>query len=163
MAPSGPSGRVVSAVSTDVDRLLGPKTLEQLQTLERQISQKLQSNEPIDVEYWEQLLRNIAVYKAKAELKNFYQSVIDSRLQVLRGQQIEEAALVKEKLSLLLGSSASETNTNFVGEHTEDLAEAPMRSIPYSKVLEPDPLLKIKVEDKGLDVVGEADFVNKIV
>ncbi|MCJ1402060.1 hypothetical protein MMC11_005279 [Xylographa trunciseda] len=162
MAPSGPSSLVVGAVSVDVDRLLGPKTLEQLRTLEQQIMQKLQSNESIDVEYWEQLLRNIAVYKAKAELKNFYKSVIDSRLQVLRRQQIEEAELVEGKLSLLLGNPTSMTEASFVEKGTEDLVEVPLRPILYSKALDPEPLLKIRPEDRGLDVVGEFDFLDKI-
>ena len=163
MVSSGSSGRVVNAISVDIDRLLGPKTLEQLRTLEQQISQKLQSNEPIDVEYWEQLLRNIGVYKAKAELKGFYKSVVDSRLQVLRGQQIDEAELVKEKLSLLLGNPAMRNNASFVEEESGAIVDVPLRPILYSKVLDPEPLLKIRAEDKGLDVVGESDFMDKIV
>ncbi|MCJ1438490.1 hypothetical protein MMC27_007880 [Xylographa pallens] len=162
MGPSGSSGRVVNAISMDINRLLGPKTLEQLRTLEQQISQKLQSNEPIDVEYWEQLLRNIAVYKAKAELKRFYKSVVASRLQVLRGQQVEEAELVKEKLSILLGNPATRNKASFMEEASEDIVETPLPPILYSKVLDPEPLLKIRTEDKGLDVVGESNVMDKI-
>ena len=163
MTSSQSSGRAVHAISADIDRLLEPKTLEQLRILERQISQKLQSNEPIDVEYWEQLLQNIAVYKAKAELKRFYKSVVDSRLRVLRGQQVEEAELVKSKLSILLGNSATTHNASFMEEASKDIAEVSLQAILCSKVVDPEPLLKIRIEDKGLDIIGESDFMDKIV
>ncbi|MCJ1286812.1 hypothetical protein MMC26_006158 [Xylographa opegraphella] len=162
LALSESSGRIINAVSVDVDRLLGPKTIDQLRKLEEQISEKLQSNEPIDVEYWEQLLSNIAVYKAKAELKKFYKSVVDSRLQVLRGQQIEEAELMKAKLSLLLVNLGTKNNTIFTAKAPEHRDEAPLIPILHLKVFDPDPLLKVRVEDKGLDIVGESEFLDKI-
>lgn len=146
MAPAGPAGRGVSSVSDDVDSLLGPKSLKELTSLEGQVKQKLESNEPIDVEYWEQLLRSIAVYKAKAELKQVYKSVIDSRLQVLKDQQILEADSVREKLTLL---SATSSQSPF--------------GIRYSKSIDPEPFLKIRPEDKALEVMDEAAFLSNIV
>ena len=92
-------------VSTDVDRLLGPKSLDQLKTLEKQISCKLQSNDPIDVEYWEQLLRSISIYKAKAELGGLYNSIIQGRMAELQLEQTREATIAKNKLSMVLVSS----------------------------------------------------------
>lgn len=75
-----PEGRAVSSVSLDIDRLLSPKSFEDLEALERQINRKLESNEPIDTDYWEQLLKSLLVWKAKAKLKKVYQSVLDSQL-----------------------------------------------------------------------------------
>ena len=103
------------------------------------------------------------MYKAKAELKRFYKSVVDSRLQVLRWQQIEEAELVKEKLSILLGNPATRNKACFMEEVSEDIVEVPLRPILYSKVLDPEPLLKIRTEDKDLEVVGEFEVMDKIV
>ena len=157
-------GRNINSVSADVDRLLGPKSLEQLKTLETQINKKLQSNEPIDVEYWEQLLRNISVYKARAELKHVYKAVIDSRLQKLKEEQIAEAELVKEKLALLAYHPDSATQSaGFSLEASSPSESGVAPSLAYLKHLDPEPLLKISVEDKGIDVVGESDFMNKIV
>ena len=89
----------------DIDRLLGPKSLDQLKVLEKQIARKLQSNEPIDIEYWEELLRSISVYKAKAQLDKFYRSIIHGRMAELRSEQQHEADLAKDKLRLVFDSS----------------------------------------------------------
>jgi hypothetical protein len=145
LAPAGPSGRAVTSVSDDIDQLLGPKTLDQLTSLEAQVKKKLQSNEPIDVEYWEQLLSNIGVNKAKAELKNVYKSVIESRLKVLKEQQIEEAEMVQAKLALLLARSEG------------------VAAVQYSRAIDPEPQLKIRAEDKSVEVIEESDFLSKIV
>lgn len=77
--PSKNEERVVSNVSGDIDRILGPKTFEQLETLETQIKGKLQSTEDIDTDYWEQLLRSIAVWKAKATLNKVYEAITEAR------------------------------------------------------------------------------------
>ena len=157
-------GRNTNPVSADINRLLRPKSLEQLKALEAQITKKLKSNEPIDVEYWEQLLRSISVYKAKAELKNVYKAVIDSRLQKLKEEQRAEAELVKEKLALL--ASHADDTTHPIGLDLEDqsiLKATVTPNVPYSKHLDPEPQLKIRAEDKGVDVVEESDFMNKIV
>ncbi|KAL7793189.1 mid region of cactin domain-containing protein [Trichoderma ceciliae] len=66
--PQGHEGRVVSSVADDIDKILAPKTFDQLEALEQQIKAKLRSNEDIDTDYWEQLLRSLRVWKAKATL-----------------------------------------------------------------------------------------------
>lgn len=138
----------MNTVSADVDRLLGPKSLDQLRTLELQVNQKLQSNEPIDVEYWEQLLDNIGVYKAKAQLRRVYTAVINARLAILAHRQVAEAHKVQAQFV---------SNSNATGE----LAGA--SSIPYSGTFDPDPLLQINQEDKALEVIDESEFSNRIV
>ena len=75
LKPLGREGRAVGSVAADVDKLLAPKSYEQLEALEKQINAKLRSNEDIDVDYWEQLLRSLLVWKAKAKLKKVYQSI----------------------------------------------------------------------------------------
>lgn len=69
-------GRLVRSVSTDITRLLEPKSYEQLQKLEEQITQKLDSDEPIDTDYWQRLLDHLLVYKAKARLKNLRADIL---------------------------------------------------------------------------------------
>lgn len=77
-------GRAVSSVSSDVDRILGPKTFEQLEGLEKQIKAKLQSDEHIDTDYWQGLLRNLLVYKAKAKLGKICEAIKESRIEQFR-------------------------------------------------------------------------------
>ena len=162
LAPAAFIRRSASSVSAEIDRLLSPKSLTELESLERQISGKLQSNEPIDVEYWEQLLRNVAVYKSRAELNTVYENIIKSRLNVLRQEQRAEAVLVRDKLALLTTTSNSEdlllngTSSNI--DHSN--VEPP--SVKYSRDLDPEPLLKLRAEDKSLDTIDETDFMEKL-
>ncbi|KAK8111931.1 uncharacterized protein PG998_008388 [Apiospora kogelbergensis] len=89
--PMGAEERAVSSVNPDVDRILGPKTFEQLEKLEGQIKAKLQSDEAIDTDYWEQLLKNLLIYKAKARLTKVYEAIKESRVRQLREQNPERA------------------------------------------------------------------------
>ncbi|KAI0425169.1 mid region of cactin-domain-containing protein [Xylaria sp. FL1042] len=83
LKPMGPEARAVSAVTSDVDKILGPKSLEQLEKLEGQIQAKLRSDEVMDTDYWEQLLKSLQVYKAKARLKKIYDTIRANRLKLL--------------------------------------------------------------------------------
>ena len=164
IAPIKTQGQSANTVSADVERLLSPKSLEELSALEKQIEGKLQSKEPIDVEYWEQLLRNVAVYKARAELDAVYKSIIESRLNELRGEQREQAAQAKEKLRLILTNveCTSDVATEAPNPDKNTLFERRLE-IQYSRELDPEPLLKLHAEDKGLDVMDERAFMDRIV
>ncbi|KAK4097451.1 hypothetical protein N658DRAFT_510394 [Parathielavia hyrcaniae] len=96
LKPQGPEGRAVTSVASDVDRILGPKTLEQLEALEKQINAKLQSNEPIDTDYWEALLKSLFVYKAKARLKKVCAAIKEARVEILRKRDPETAKALEE-------------------------------------------------------------------
>ena len=152
-----PQGRSVNVVSTDEDQLLRPKSLEELKVLEKQVNSKLQSNEPINVEYWEQLLSSIAVYKARAELDKVYKSIIEGRMIDLRQEQQSEAELAKVKLSTVFDDSdaykpGNAKTTPFSG---------PL--VKYSRSLDPEPHLKLRSEDKALEIVKEQDFLDGVV
>lgn len=159
LAPTSSRGRSFNAVANDVDRLFGTKSLEELNALEASISSKLASNEPIDVEYWEQLLSSVAVYKAKAELNHVYKSILDSRLANLRQQQASEASIFKEKMALLLLSSSKDLEIASGQALTSELLEP---VVQYSRQFDPEPLLKLRAEDRGSDVVEELEFIDKI-
>ena len=161
---AAPEGRAVSSVSSDVDRLLAPKSFDELETLERQIVRKLDSNEPIDVDYWEQLLRSLGVWKAKARLKKVYQAAIDTRLKALRKQQQEEADAVRQKMQAMLAGPQDKDAGRGPPSPSDAAAGAPRTSTaPYDKALDPEPLLKLRSEDKGLEVVDEDAFNENVV
>ena len=90
---SAPEGRALNSVAADINRLLSPKTYEQLQSLEVQVKRKLNSNEPIDTDYWEELLRSLTVWKARARLRNVFQAVIDERVRDLRSSSERRRSL----------------------------------------------------------------------
>lgn len=72
------------SVAANVDKILGPKTYEQLEALEKQIRAKLDSNEQIDPDYWENLLKSLLVYKAKARLNVIMEEIHQVRLGLLK-------------------------------------------------------------------------------
>lgn len=153
---AAPESRAVSSVATDVDRILAPKSYDELEDLEKVIRKKLDSNDPnLDVDWWEQLLRSLTVCKARAKLKRVYQSVIENRLQALRQQQEEEAETVRRKLQTILGgrSVATERCSGDKGKG----------SVTYDKNLDPEPLLKLRPEDKALELVDEKAFLQSVV
>lgn len=147
---SAPEGRALSSVAADINRLLSPKSYEQLQTLEVQVKRKLNSNEPIDTDYWEELLRSLTVWKARARLRNVYQAVIAERVRDLRKQQKEEAESIKAKLAPL---------APLVGEDDKQLDSDPSGF----QGLDPDPLLQVRPEDKGLEIMDESGFLRQVV
>ncbi|ODH52415.1 hypothetical protein GX48_01478 [Paracoccidioides brasiliensis] len=148
---SAPEGRAMNSVVEDINRLLSPKSQEELETLEVQIRRKLASKDPIDTDYWEQLLRSLTVWKARAKLRKVYQAVIDSRVQGLQKQQREEAAAVQKKLAPLApfsegngGMSPSHANKEIIQE------------------LDPEPLLHLRPQDKGLEILDEEAFLSTV-
>ncbi|KAF2458435.1 mid region of cactin-domain-containing protein [Lineolata rhizophorae] len=150
---SAPEARGIQAVSANIDRLLSPKSYEDLEKLEAQIKQKLASNEPIDVDYWEHLLQSLLVFKAKAKLRRITQKVVSSRLEELRKQQAEDAHAVKSKLQIILGHSEA-------NRLKYELTKLP--PIPYSPSLDPEPFLKVRPEDKALDSLDEESFLSQV-
>ena len=127
-----------ATVEADIARLLEGKSFEQLTALETTVRGKLTSGEPIDVDYWEGLLRSLETWKAKVReisegflemtsgrligsvpLSNPFQSrlhqihlvVIQNRLEQLRHRQREQALKVQEELG---GTLANEGTTSGV-------------------------------------------------
>ena len=116
------------------------------------------------MEYWEQLLRNVAVYKARAELDAVYKSIIESRLDELKHEQREQAAQAKEKLRLILNNveGMGVLATEASNPEKKALFERGLE-IRYSRDLDPEPLLKLHDEDKSLDIIDERAFLEKTV
>ncbi|KAK6539191.1 hypothetical protein TWF694_009434 [Orbilia ellipsospora] len=166
---AAPEGRAVSSVATDIDKLLSSKSLDELETLEKQITRKLRSNEPIDVDYWEQLLRSLLVWKAKARLKKVYQSVINSRLDMLRKQQRVEAENIKKKLEVVLAGSLpvleAKDEEDGEGEGQSSPPSVPIlerKPIKYARDMDPEPMLKLSYDDRGLEQMDEQEFLRKL-
>jgi len=145
------TARGMSSVTPEIDRLLGPKTHEQLEALEKQVKAKLRSNDDIDVDYWENLLKSLSIYKAKARLRQVSKSVLGARLETLRQQQEQEAMLLRNKVREGLNSSLLAASGD----------QAPITATPA--VLDPEPLLRLNPEDKTLISLEEDDFKQRLV
>jgi hypothetical protein len=146
-------------VSGNIDKLLAPKTLAELQKLEGQIRTKLASNDPIDTDYWEHLLQSLLIYKARANLRRVTQSILESRLGGLRKQQAAEADALKSRLEAKLRIAAQ------AGEKNSSILEANVANESYDErhALDPEPLLRLRPEDKTLDSSTEKDLAESLV
>lgn len=67
-ADSDRSKRGLRTVAADIETLLTAKTMTELQALQRMIEAKVKSGEPIDVDYWQELLRSLGVKIAHNQL-----------------------------------------------------------------------------------------------
>lgn len=151
------NARGMSSISPDLDKLLAPKTYDQLESLEKQVRQKLRSNEPIDVDYWENLLKSISLYKAKASLRHVSQSVVGARLEKLRKQQEEDAAAIQTQMRVKISTASSDDNSS-TSQPGVDV------TVPTNgTVLDPEPLLRLNPEDKSLASLEMDDFTSKLV
>ncbi|KAK5122895.1 hypothetical protein LTR85_003460 [Meristemomyces frigidus] len=153
-----PSARGVSSVAGDLDKLLGPKSLEELEKLEKQIKSKLASNEPIDTDYWEHLLRSLLTYKARAKLRRVSQAVVGSRVEGLRKQQAEEAATLKARLD----RNVREQNAGGVDGQEQDSKKKADGEADGRHPLDAEPLLRLRPEDKTLESMTEQELADKL-
>ena len=135
----GVEEKAVRSVSADIDNLLRPKSYEELNKLEKQINRKLDSDEPIDTDYWQQLLENLLVYKAKTKLKKMYANVLDKKLARLREKNVETA-----------------------DRAVCDLPNGSAQTVGYSKAVDPDALLKLDAKDEPLLVIDEREFLDDL-
>ncbi|OTB05157.1 hypothetical protein M426DRAFT_320214 [Hypoxylon sp. CI-4A] len=128
LKPMGPEERAVSSVIADVDKILGPKNLEQLEKLENQIQAKLRSDEVVDTDYWEQLLKSLQIYKAKAKLKKIYDAIRESRVALLQERDPQKAKALAESGSL--ESTAQTTSSKDLSTNSVSKAKAHATPIP---------------------------------
>lgn len=107
----GPTTRLDASVKSEMNQMLSQKSHEELLTLQDQVRAKLRSGEPMDVEYWEGLLKSIVVWKAKAKLRDLHEVVLSNRLEYLRRKQRKEARKQQKELSYQMGMGDSNLET----------------------------------------------------
>ncbi|KAF4343247.1 cactin [Fusarium beomiforme] len=130
--PHGHERRVVSSVSEDIDKILAPKTHDQLEALEKQIKAKLQSNEDIDTDYWEQLLRSLRVWKARAKLNQVYEKIKEIRLKQLKDRDPAKAKALSQSTSAPKGTIGSQPVTSASNENAPPAAVSSSRRVGTS-------------------------------
>ncbi|KAI9253708.1 mid region of cactin-domain-containing protein [Helicostylum pulchrum] len=182
------AGGFAHSVNENIHRILSGKTVSQLSVLQKQIMQKLSSNEPVDVEYWENLLKELVVYKAKAKLNDMHQEILATRLQQLRNKQREEALKVQEELERVLSMQETEVYGQGVGAGEgiesepvdEELTEAqdqlfvkenntankPSGSLlleEYSRAMSPEPMTRLSRDDSELEIVDPAADLKELM
>lgn len=182
------SGGYALSVNQDIHRVLTGKTVSQLSVLQDQIMRKLKSNEPVDVEYWENLLKELVVYKAKARLNEMHQDILAARLEQLREKQREEALKVQEELERVLSMQETEVQGQGVGAGEglesepvdEEMMEAQDQAFvkpteviskpsggllleEYSRAMSPEPMQTLNRDDRELEIVDPVEDLKELV
>ncbi|GAA5980875.1 hypothetical protein JCM10908_003898 [Rhodotorula pacifica] len=119
--------RANASVKAEITRLLNGKTHDQLVQLQHQVQAKLASGEVIDVDYWEGLLKELVVQKAKAKLRDMHEVVLNNRLEQLRKRQRDEALRyaqeVKNAIHVPMAESLDEDDDQEEEEEDTDVQE----------------------------------------
>ncbi|KAF8901668.1 mid region of cactin-domain-containing protein [Gymnopilus junonius] len=150
-----------AAVEADIAALLSGKTYDDLASLQRRIQEKLTSGEPVDTDYWENLLKKLLVYKAKAKLKGLHEVVVRNRLEQLRKRQRDEALQAQEELLAGVARLASRRNPSEAVVDTEAVEEiVPAEDVEaYDRAMSP-PLInitKLSQEEREIDIITEKE------
>ncbi|KAJ7283904.1 mid region of cactin-domain-containing protein [Mycena rebaudengoi] len=149
-----------AAVESDIAALLAGKTYDQLVALQRQIQDKLTSGEPVDVDYWEGLLKKLLVWKSKAKLKALHEVVVRNRLEQLRKRQRDEAIQAQEELLAGVAQSASKRTEPVVEMEVVEQEVVPAEEMEeYHRDMSP-PLLDITrllPEEREIDILTQQE------
>jgi hypothetical protein len=166
-----------AAVEADITALLQGKSYDHLLALQRQIQAKLSGGGPVDVDYWEGLLKKLLVWKSKvrhamisgrnlfltspqAKLKSLHEVVVRNRLEQLRKRQRDEALQAQEELLEGVANVASK------GKFRPPVIEegAGQRLVekivePYERGMSPSlvDITKLPHEERHVDIVLELD------
>ncbi|KAI7904738.1 mid region of cactin-domain-containing protein [Cokeromyces recurvatus] len=164
------AGGVPFTVNESIHRVLSGKTVSQLSVLQNQIQQKLRSNEPIDVEYWENLLKELVVYKAKAKLNEMHQDILAARLEQLRSKQREEALKVQKELGRVLSMQEREVHGRGVmageGIEVEPSMHRALNTLlleEYDRSMSPEPMEILSREDQDLEIIDPVEDLKELM
>ncbi|KAI8883583.1 hypothetical protein K501DRAFT_184164, partial [Backusella circina FSU 941] len=158
---------IADEVNQDVNNILAGKSVEQLAALQKQVMGKLSSGDPVDVEYWEDLLKETVVYKAKAKLNEMHQDILSARLQQLREKQREEATKVQEELERVLAMQEVDVYGQGVGPgegiEAEPVDEALTEAQDNARAMSPEPMSRLNRDDAELELVDPLDDTKDLV
>ena len=75
------------SILADADALLADKSADELLELQTSIRSKMRSGEPLDVEYWDMMLRRIVVWRSVAKLRAVHEKTVQEKIAKRRHEQ----------------------------------------------------------------------------
>jgi len=123
-AEAGGSRGVHSAVEADVDGMLRSKTTKQLDELYEQITQRLRAEEELDTDYWEAVLVQLQLARAKATLDGMYRRLVRRRTELCGGRPAEAEAAGSSSMPPPGGAPVRSYSPELEGESTSAAASA---------------------------------------
>ncbi|KAJ3114867.1 hypothetical protein HDU96_001528 [Phlyctochytrium bullatum] len=159
------------AMEQEITDMLSGKSYEQLKTTQVQVEKRLTGEDgPVDVEFWEAVLKALIVWKAKARLRDMHKFMLSRRLNQLKARSNESTHDTGDdsksrrepvRLNRSLLSRPSERAAAMAAQAVAELeaqvdAEEETNEIEaYSEAMSPKLTSKILREDKQLEVVDE--------
>jgi hypothetical protein len=117
-----PAVGVSPDVYQEIQQTLKSKTHDQLALLQRQVQQKLKSGGPVDVDYWEALLKSLILWQARAKLREMHTTFLEMRIRDLKKvQKIERRAETKEPEKVLDRTPTDDGYTDFERKFVDNL------------------------------------------
>lgn len=157
--------RANESVKNDITNLLRGKSLDELRQLQDSVRAKLSSGDPIDVEYWEGLLKELAVWMAKAKLKAMHEVVLRNRLEHLRLRQRDEAAQVQKELADTADeeAAASLAAAAAAANAPADQEAEPVVREEWFPAMAPKSVSKVPMEDQNLQLLDADEELKNLV
>lgn len=119
------AARLDPSIVAETDAMLSSKTEEELLRLQRDVRAKLRSGEPLDVEYWESLLRRIVVWRGTAHLRAVHSATHANRTAFLREQQRANALRHRNDLAQQTATSGNASSVDEpVATYTDEMEPA---------------------------------------
>ncbi|KAF9978980.1 hypothetical protein BGZ73_007867 [Actinomortierella ambigua] len=165
---------VAPTIIENITRMLEGKSLEQLQLLQGQFRNKLNSGGAIEVEYWETALKILIVWIAKVKLQQMHQMVLEKRLDQLKRRQQREAQKETAQLAAVMAMQTQDVHgdtslfdQNEAREEDEDESleddQAAAAGMVYDRSMSPEPMDHIPQDDASLEVVdADEDWRNVV-
>ncbi|ETS62807.1 hypothetical protein PaG_02560 [Moesziomyces aphidis] len=142
-----------------INTMLASKTTDELHQLQEHVRAKLASGEPVDVEYWERVLKSIVVWRAKARLRDMHEAVLSNRLEYLRRKQRDEAVRHEQELVHQTGAAMNDEDAEALDQPDDARAqaeaqEAALEALFDADEMEPRPIdeSRLSYEDRRLAV-----------
>ena len=146
-AAGAPPARIDPSIAAEADAMLGSKSPEELTALQQSIRAKLRSGEPLDVEYWETLLRRIVVWRSIGKLRAVHEQALTNRIAYLQRLQRREAQRHELQLqSEKAGGTAGSTGAEDAGRPDAGPSKAPFLPEMEPAVLTDDTLSRAQRE-----------------
>ncbi|OMJ26795.1 Cactin, partial [Smittium culicis] len=162
---------VSKAVEQEIITFLNKKSKEDLDIIESEIQQKFQSNLPIDSDYWEQVLKQMVVEKAKLKIDEYHNKVISNLLTQTRRKQLDDAAKHQHELALYLSNPANSIplvapnesiqDNDIIDNSTADDADNQQTEKAveeFTSDMVPVLLKDLGREDRNLDIYSQDEF-----
>lgn len=153
-----------------INTMLESKSTEELQQLQDQVRAKLASGEPVDVEYWERVLKSIVVWRAKARLRDMHEAVLSNRLEYLRRKQRGEAARQQQELLIQTGEDSEDEQQETVDDADTARAEADAEEAALEALYDPDEMeptpidpSRLSYEDRRLPIKTLREDLEELV